>query len=67
MHRLLVHRDEFSIDHDLVELRFHGRDELVQNISEREVGAVSLKKRAANLRPARAVKNQLRSENADAV
>src|SRR5438552_2898032 len=39
MHRLLVHLNELSIDHDLIELRFHSRDELIQNIPEREVRA----------------------------
>src|SRR6267378_1961268 len=67
MHRLLVHLDELSIDHDLVKLRFHGRDQLIQNISEREVGAVALKKRAPDLIESCAVKDQLTSENGDAV
>ncbi len=59
MHRLLVHLDQLSIHHNLVELRFHRRDELVQNISKREVGAVALKERAANLIETCAIKNQL--------
>src|SRR5437016_5157642 len=67
MHRLLVHRDELSIDHDLIKLRFHSRDKLIQNIPECEVGAVSLKKRTANFRESRAIENQLPSENGDAV
>ena len=67
MHRLLLNFDELSIDHYLVELRLHGREELVQNIAEREVGAVSLKKRAANRRPGCAVKNQLRSKDGNVV
>src|SRR4029077_2816733 len=67
MHRLLVHLDQLSIHHNLVELSFHRRDELVQNISKREVGAVALEKRAANLIETCAVKNQLRSKNADGV
>ena len=64
---MLLHLDELSIDHYLVELRFHNRDELVQNIAEREVGAVSLKEGPANRRPGGAVKNELRSKNADRV
>src|SRR5438128_11136136 len=67
MHRLLVHADQLSIEYDLVELRFHDRNQLVQNISECEISAVSLKKRAADLRPACAVKNQLRSKDANGV
>ena len=67
MYRLLVHTDQLSIDHNLVKLRFHDRDELVQNIAECEISAVSLKKRAADLRVACAVKNQLCSQNADRV
>src|SRR4029450_3525987 len=63
----LVHLDEFSLDHDLVELRFHSRDELVQSVAKREVGAVSLKKCAANLVKRRAVENQLSSKNTDGV
>src|SRR5437868_5387003 len=67
MHRLLVHLDELSIDHDLIELRFHGRDELIQNIPKRKVGAVALKKRAPDLIESCAVEDQLTSENRDAV
>ena len=67
MHRLLVHLNELSIDHDLIELRFHSRDELIQNIPEREVGAVALKKRPPDLIESCAVKDQLTSENGDVV
>src|SRR5438105_14136545 len=67
MHRLLLHFDELAIDHNLVELGFHGREELGQNIPEREVCAVPLKKRAANLWKGGAVKNELLSKNADGV
>src|SRR6266487_1580291 len=67
MHRLLLNFDELSIDHYLVELRFHSRDELVQNIAEREIGAVPLEKGAANRWPCCAVKNELRSKNADGI
>src|SRR5205807_6437997 len=67
MYRLLVYFDEFSIDHDLIELRLHSRDELIQNIPKREIGAISLKKGAANFRESGAVKNQLRPKNANAV
>src|SRR5437879_8474157 len=67
MHRLLLHFDELAIDHNLVKLGFHGREELVQNIPEREVCAVTLKKRAANLWKGSAVKNELLSKNADGV
>ena len=56
-----------SIDHNLIELRFHDRDELIQNIAEREVGAVSLKEGSADRRPACSVKNQLRSGHANGV
>src|SRR5213076_315983 len=55
------------IDYDLVELCFHSRDDLVERIAEREVGAVSLKEGTANRRPRRPVKNQLPSKDADAV
>src|SRR5205807_148510 len=67
VHGLFLHFDKFSIDHDLVELRLYSRDERIQNIPKREVGAVSLKKGAANLRESGAVKNQLRPEDANAV
>src|SRR5205823_8519163 len=67
LYRLLLHLDQFPIDHDLVELRFYGRKELVQNIAECEIGAVPLKEGAANGWPTGAVKNQLCSKNADAV
>src|SRR2546430_7507610 len=67
MHRLLLNLDEFSIDHDLVELRLHRGDELVQRIAKREVGAVSLKKRTPDLIESRAIEDQLPSENGDAV
>ena len=66
-HIFLVHRDEFSIDHDLVELRFDRRNELVQNIAEREVSAVALKEGTANLVKCCAIKDELRAENADRV
>ncbi len=67
MHRLFLHFDKLSIDHDLVELRFHGREQLVQNIAEREVGAVPLKESSPDLIESCAIKNQLRSDNGDAV
>src|SRR5262249_18487247 len=67
MHRLLVHLYQLLIHHDLIELRFHRRDQLVQNISECEVSAVSLKKAATDLRPTCAVKNELRSSDANGV
>jgi hypothetical protein len=67
LHRLLVHLDELAIDDDLIKLRFHGCDELIQNIPEREVGAVALKKRASDLIESCAVKDQLTSENGDVV
>src|SRR5438067_6374543 len=67
MHRLLVYADKLPINHNLVKLRFYCRDELVQDIAEREVGAVALEKCAANLRESGAVKNQLASKNADSV
>src|SRR5437763_14339023 len=67
MHRLLVYADKLSINHDLVKLRFYCRDELVQNIAEREVGAVALKKGPPNFRETRAVKNKLTSRHADGV
>src|SRR5439155_3448558 len=67
MHRLLVYADKLPINHNLVKLRFYCRDELVQDIAEREVGAVALEKRAANLRKSGAVKNQLTSKHADGV
>src|SRR5690242_14405116 len=67
MHRLLVYADKLSVNHNLVKLRFYCRDELVENIVEREVGAVALEKRAPNLRESGAVKNQLTSKHADGV
>src|SRR5438034_9990626 len=67
MHRLLVYADKLPVNHNLVKLRFYCRDELVQNIAEREVGAVALEKCAANLRESGAVKNQLTSKHADSV
>src|SRR4029453_11764564 len=65
--RLFLHFDKFPIDHDLVELCFHGREQLVQNIAEREVGAVPLKERSPDLIERGAIKNQLRSDDRDAV
>src|SRR4029077_20199469 len=67
VHRFLLNFNELSVDHYLVELRFHSRDELVQNIAEREIGAVPLKEGTANRWPGGAVKDQLSSKNADAV
>jgi hypothetical protein len=67
IHGLLLHVDELSIDHYLVELRFHRRDELVQDVTEGEVGAVALKESAPDLVESCAVKNQLRSEDGDGV
>src|SRR6266478_9827339 len=67
MHRLLLNLDKLSIDHDLVELRFHGREELVQNIAEREIRAVPLKESPPDLIVSGAIKNQLRSGHLDAV
>src|SRR5437667_3691727 len=67
MHGLFLHFDKFSIDYDLVELRFHGREQCVQNIAEREVGAVPLKESSPDLIESGAIKNQLRSDNGDAV
>jgi hypothetical protein len=67
MYRLLLYFDKLSIDHDLIELCLHGREELIQNIAEREVGAVPLKESPADLRESRAIKNQLRSKNANGV
>ena len=64
---MFLHFDKLSIDHDLVELRFHGREQLVQNIAEREVGAVPLKESSPNLIERGAIKNQLRSDDGDAV
>ena len=64
---MFLHFDKLSIDHDLVELRFHGRKQLVQNIAEREVGAVPLKESSPDLIESGAIKNQLRSDNGDAV
>src|SRR5207302_8768808 len=67
LYRLLLYLDQLSIDYDLVELRFHGGEELVQNVAECEIGAISLKEGTANGWPTGAVKNQLCSKNADAV
>src|SRR6476660_102230 len=67
MHRLLVHADQLSIHYNLIELRFYSGNELIQYVAEREVGAVTLKERAANLWKGCAVKNQLRSKNADGI
>ena len=63
----LVHADEIAVDDDLVKLRFHRRDQLVQDIAKREVGAVALKKRAPDLIESCAVKNELRPGNTDRV
>jgi len=35
---------QLSIDQDLVECVFHGGEELVQNVAESRIGAISLKK-----------------------
>ena len=67
MYVFLVHADELAIDDDLVKLRFYRRDELIQNVAKREVGAVALKKRAPDLIESCAVKNELRSGNTDRV
>src|SRR5438477_7017811 len=67
LYGLLLHLNQLSIDHDLVELRFHGREELVQNVAEAEIGAISLKEGTANGWPTGAVKNQLCSKNTDGV
>ena len=64
---MLLHTNQRLIDYDLVELCFHSRDDLVERIAKREVGAVSLKEGTANRRPRRPVKNQLPSKDADAV
>jgi hypothetical protein len=54
---LFLNFDQLSIDHDLVELRFHGREQLVQRIAEREVGAVPLKESSPDLMVSGPVKN----------
>src|SRR4029077_13022420 len=64
VHVFLVHADELAVDDDLVELRFHRGDQLIQNIAESEVRAVALKKRAPDLIESCAVKDELRSRNA---
>src|SRR5215831_7205278 len=66
-HVFLVHFHKLAIDYDLVKLRFHRRDERVQNIAESEVCAVALKKSAPDLIESCAVKNELRSRNTDRV
>src|SRR4030095_1962763 len=67
VHGLFLHFDQLPINHDLVELRFHGRKQLIQNIAEREVRAVPVKESSPDLIESCAIKNQLRSDNGDAV
>src|SRR6478752_1761922 len=63
----LVHLHEVAIDDDLVKLRLHRRDQLIQNIAEGEIGAVALKESAPDLIESCAVKNELRPGNTDRV
>src|SRR5206468_10680936 len=67
VHGLFLHFDKLSIDHDLVELRFHSREQLVQNIAEREVGTVPLKESSPDLLESGAITNHLCSDKIDAV
>src|SRR5205814_6713446 len=64
---LLVYLHELAIDDDLVKLRFHRGDQLIQNIAESELCAVALKKSAPDLIESCAVKNELRPRNTDRV
>src|SRR5207245_3969048 len=65
--RFLRHAADCFVDDHLIKLRLHRRNELIEHVAKREVGAVGLKKSAANRRQRRAVKDQLRARNANIV
>ena len=67
VNRFLLHADKRLVDDHLIKLRLHRGNELIEHVAKREVGAVALKKSAADRRQRRAVKDQLRARNANIV
>src|SRR5437588_6557480 len=65
--RFLLHDDQLAIYYHLVELRLYRGNDLVDAVSQSEVGGVALKERAANRGPGCSVKNQLSAGDLDVV
>src|SRR6202011_68656 len=64
---LLLHADERFVEDNLIVLRLHRGDNLIDDVAEREVGAVALKEGATNRAKSAVVENQLRAGDADRI
>src|SRR5215475_12418397 len=57
--RFLLHNDQLAVQDDLVKLRFHRRDRLIDGVAKREVSRVALEERPAKRAERAVIKNQL--------